>query len=97
MKCVGIDVFLYSANGMPRPPEKLLGYELKIISNRGTKIWPGELPKINLTDVYRCRYRGEGGPLALLGEIEKLGFHWVHIEKLHNINGKDCFSVAQGE
>jgi hypothetical protein len=97
MKCVGLDVFLYSPTGLPQPPGKLAGFELTVISNRGTKVWPGECPKIHLTDVFRCRFRGDGPALTLLAELERAGFQWVHIEKLHEIGGKPMFSLAQGE
>ncbi len=97
MKCVGIDVFVYTDKGLPKVPTTLAGFELKVISNRGTKVWPGDLPKINLTDVYSCRFRGTGSPIELLQAVEKAGFTWVHVEKLHEIDGKEMFAKAQGE
>ena len=96
MNCVGIDVFVHT-QGLPKVPESVAGYKLTVISNRGTKVWPGEMPRIHLTDVFRCRYRGTASPVELLKAIEAAGFNWVHVEKLHEIGGKELFAKAQGE
>jgi hypothetical protein len=102
IKIVGLDVFVRH-EGIPALPAGVdLGpFELKVISNRGTKVWPGNAPKIHLTDVFTCRFvhKGAGAvpALDLLGKLEKLGFEWVHIEKLLEIDGKPGFAVAQGE
>lgn len=96
IKVIGLDVFIRAA-AMPAPfTEQLAGFELVSIANRGTQIWPGATPKIQLTDVHRLRFlhRGSGTPtsLALITELEKRGLEWVHIEKLHEINGAQAFS-----
>ncbi|MBS1983934.1 MAG: hypothetical protein JST16_07155 [Bdellovibrionales bacterium] len=100
-RLVGADVFIRHT-GLPVALAKVevSGFELKIMSNRGTKVWPGTLPNIHLTDVFRCRFMAKSQPidvLSLLGKIEKAGFEWVHVEKLHELNGKPGFSLAQGE
>jgi len=104
VKLLGCDVFVV-CQGIPKLPESVEGLKLLLISNRGTKIWPGPTPDIHLTDVHRCRFVKETSGasvshaevLKLLGGIEKAGFEWVHVEKLLEIGGKAGFAKAQGE
>lgn len=96
IKVIGLDVFIRAAT-MPAPfKDHLAGFELVSIANRGTQVWPGATPKIQLTDVHRLRFMhrgsGEATSLALLTELEKRGLEWVHVEKLHEINGAQAFS-----
>lgn len=102
-KLLGVDVFVNQAS-VPAELAQLKGapFKLKTISNRGTKIWPPPAPSIHLTDVYGCRFMAEGAVtngdvLSLLEAIDAAGYRWVHVEKLHEINGKPGFSAAQGE
>ena len=99
---VGVDIFVHTTSLPTIAAGTDLGsFELKTISNRGTKVWPPPTPPIHMTDVYGCRfmYKGAGHPpvLELLTKLEKMGWNWVHIEKLNEINGKAGYSVAQGE
>jgi hypothetical protein len=55
----GVDVFVRN-DGMPSPPEKVGKLSLHLISNRGTKIYPGPTPEIYLVDHFRLRYRRDG-------------------------------------
>lgn len=78
-------------------------YTLKMISNRGTQVWPetGAIP--TLVDLYRCRFiitdEASWHPDSILGLLEKIGtkFRWMHVEKLENLDGQDVFTKAQGE
>ena len=101
MKMVGLDVFVRTAELPAKLGDiDLAGFELKVISNRGTKVWPAPTPPIHMTDVYCCRFMQKApkaDALELLKAIEQKGFTWVHIEKLHEINGKPGFGLAQGE
>ncbi|HYE76559.1 MAG TPA: isocitrate dehydrogenase [bacterium] len=96
---VGADVFLQH-EGLPAAPELVGPFRLEGISNRGTRIWPGELPDILLVDCHRCRYVAEGvvpdaGVLELLGALEARGFRWVHVEKLHRVDGRAGYSGVE--
>lgn len=78
-------------------------YSLKMISNRGTQVWPHTGASPTCVDCYRCRFiiSDEGGwqrdsVLALLERIGR-GFRWMHVELLQNLDGEDAFSKAQGE
>ena len=76
----GADVFMRH-EGMPTPPVHVGPFELRTISNRGTKIWPGEQPNILLVDEFRCRYVAEAAitrtdVTSLLNDLSGAGFDW---------------------
>ena len=106
--CHGVDVFIESHDGIPKVPEKVDHLELKMISNRGTKVYPGPKPDIWLVDHYRCRYvaRDENGMYLrisdeeifhLLRELYVRNFNWMHIEKLRKFDDEIGYTKAQGE
>lgn len=97
---VGIDIFIQS-NGMPQLPQSIGKLKLSMISNRGTKIYPGILPDILLVDCFRCRWTSSevlsnDDILDFLNNFPK-EYTWVHIEKLHNEGETPMYSKAQGE
>lgn len=105
---IGADVFVEHSDGLPKVPEKVGHLRLKMISNRGTKVYPGEMPDIYLVDHHRCRYysvndQGEelyiidDDILELLRELRRRDIKWMHIEKLQRFDGKEGYSKAQGE
>lgn len=100
-KAVGVDLFVRQAKIPEFRDPSVAGFRLRSISNRGTKIWPAPTPPIHLTDVFGCRFlfEGKGQPdfTGFLTAIEKLGFEWVHVEKLHELGGKPAYSSIQGE
>jgi isocitrate dehydrogenase len=77
--------------------------KLKMISNRGTKVYPDGNVNIDCVDHYRCRFVGRSGEplrfddaLALARRINEA--HEVcHVERLLRIDGADGFTKAQGE
>lgn len=76
---------------------------LKMISNRGTKVFPGET-ETACVDHWRCRFVNRNGHeisdrqiYDLLYQITELKVKWMHIEKLQNFDGKPAFTKAQGE
>ena len=76
---------------------------LKMISNRGTKVYPDGNPNIDCVSHHRCRFVGRDGKsltfadaLALASKINAT--HEVcHIERLLTIDGAPGFTKAQGE
>ncbi len=98
----GMDLFVRSPAGVPKLPERIGKLRLQMISNRGTKVYPGPTPPIVLVDWYRCRYLAEE-PLSETELLEALstltadGVVWMHVEKLHHVNGTALYSRAQGE
>jgi hypothetical protein len=79
-----------------------------MISNRGTKVYPGPKPDIWLVDHYRCRYVAKDENenylrisdeeiFHLLRELYVRSFNWMHIEKLRVFDGEIGYTKAQGE
>lgn len=107
---VGIDVFLQWDEKIPdllgaQLKEIMIGkLRLKIITNRGTKVWPEGHPETFCTDHWRCRFLCEDmtdcsyhGILHLLSRITKAGFEIIKTENLYLFDGKPAFTVAQGQ
>lgn len=98
---VGADVFVEN-RGLPEMPEKIGPFTLRLISNRGTKVWPGPTPDILLVDHFRNRYIADSSVtrndvLGLLQELSAKGKHWCHVELLNQVAGEARYSKAQGE
>jgi isocitrate dehydrogenase len=109
-RVVGIDLFIES--GLLSNPLgddlKILAegtaLDIKMISNRGTQVYPGHYPRIDLIDHYRCRFvqRNKDGDLSdqhISELVTKIGakHRWMHIEKLQEFDGVAAYSKAQGE
>lgn len=109
----GVDVFL-DWDGAGRDPELLgpdlaataraLGWSLKMVTNRGVKVWPEGFPETFCSDHWRCRFHpsdGAGatfeGVLALLGAVHRAGFEVIKTEHLYNFDGLPGYSLGQGE
>ncbi len=81
------------------------GFKLKMISNRGTQVYPSRGASTDCVDHWRCRFLfpGANGDLPveavnhLLGAIQSAGLRWMHLEKLQEFEGKPAFTKAQGE
>ncbi len=107
----GIDVFT-SFDGSPSALGSLLeeaaketAFRLKMISNRGTQVYPATGSQTDCVDHWRCRFMADqcAGELkldeihSLLARIENNGISWMHIEKLNRFDGEDAYTMAQGE
>jgi isocitrate dehydrogenase len=105
---VGVDLFVSWVGGPDALAERLKRIEggpleLKMITNRGVKVWPGGLPETFCTDHWRCRFMNGGGPVAL-GEIAALagraadqGIEFIKTEHLCTFDGEPGFSLGQGQ
>jgi len=109
-RTVGADIFVESALG----PEALgptleaiadgSPLRLKMISNRGTKVYPATGAITDCVDHYRCRFVLRDGTsdladdalLHLVGLIGK-SVRFMHIEKLLETDGAPGYTRAQGE
>jgi isocitrate dehydrogenase len=99
---VGADVFVEHAHGLPPMPEQVGPFTLRLMSNRGTKVWPGPTPDILIIDHHRCRYVADGevtrkDVLHLLSDITARGIVWCQVEMLNKVDGEARYSKAQGE
>ncbi len=109
----GIDVFL-DWSSADRNPDELGGalkaalpeaWGLKMITNRGVKVFPDGLPETFCTDHWRCRFlpSAETGTtdfahvLQLLTALNDAGFDVIKTEHLYTFDGKRGYSLGQGE
>ena len=80
-------------------------FKLKMISNRGTVVYPLTGTQTDVVDQHRCRLMlhtpaldvSQADVAALLAAIEREGLRWMHVEKLQAFEGKPGFTKAQGE
>jgi isocitrate dehydrogenase len=110
---VGVDIFL-DWNEKGRNPQILgdtlnkinaEGLTLKMIANRGVKVYPGGFPGTFCTDHWRCRYvaKKDGETvshnqiLQLLTQIEKSRLDFIKTENLYTFDGERGYSLGQGE
>jgi isocitrate dehydrogenase len=109
---VGIDVFLHWHEG-DRSPDVLgeglegatpEGWKLKMITNRGVKVYPGGLPETFQTDHWRCRFLPADGRkseyrqvLDLLRALGEAGYDVIKTENLYTFDGEAGYSLGQGE
>jgi isocitrate dehydrogenase len=77
---------------------------LKMISNRGTRVYPLTGGATDCVDHWRCRFvLREGAGLlddaVVLALLTKIGVEhrWMHVEKLESHDGAPGYTKAQGE
>jgi isocitrate dehydrogenase len=107
---IGADVFVEA----DLSPEELgssltelvagLPIHLKMISNRGTRVYPPTGAMTDCIDHWRCRFilndiTGTLDDDLLIEVLKRIGsrYRWMHIEKLPEFDGKPGFTRAQGE
>ena len=87
--------------------------KLKMITNRGVKVFPNGLKETYCTDHWRCRFVAQDAnvktkePLylgiefdqviALLSKLHQNDFDVIKTENLYEFNGQRGFSLGQGE
>lgn len=109
-KYVGVDVFFdYSgdANSFGDALSKIEypNFNLKIITNRGVKVYPDGAPETFCTDHWRARFMASTANetithsdiINLLEVLNKAGFDFIKTEQLCTFDGKKGYSLAQGE
>ena len=109
---VGVDVFLDWV-GEDRDPNVLgagleaataEGWKLKMVTNRGVKVYPEGLPETFCTDHWRCRFvpatdgtTDFAAVLELLSGLHDAGFDVIKTEHLYTFDGVRSYSLGQGE
>jgi len=109
-RVVGIDYFiesnLHPSVLGPRIEQAVEGspVRLKMMSNRGTQVYPDKGTNIDCTDQHRARLllretAGDLSDAAIFEVMAKLAAFtkWAHIEKLQEFDGQMSFTKAQGE
>lgn len=112
-RLAGVDVFLDWDEHQRHPgilgarveaAAKGTAFGLKMITNRGVKVYPEGHRETFCTDHWRCRFTpGAGGTVthrditALLNELAAAGFDFVKTEHLYTFDGDPGYSLGQGE
>jgi isocitrate dehydrogenase len=105
----GVDIFAHHAGAVDQLAEKLnrsnsgsLG--LKMISNRGVKVWPMGDNSTLCADHWRCRFMGSGDAAIdaraipqLMNTLFEEGVDVVKTENLYEFDGQAGYSLAQGQ
>ena len=109
----GIDVFIdWDEHG--RDPDVIgqgledaaepVDWRLKMITNRGVKVYPDGLPETFWTDHWRCRFLPTDADvttfdrvLDLLGALHEAGWDIIKTEHLYTFDGRRAYSLGQGE
>jgi isocitrate dehydrogenase len=110
-EAVGLDLFIESAlspHEIGGSVERLIEgtpFTLKMVSSRGTKVYPGAGAITDTVDAFRCRLllteggQGDVADEAVADLLSRISteFRWNHIEKLQTFDGEPGFTKAQGE
>ena len=112
---LGVDVFLDWHEARPQR-RSVLGRQhgeatiacrsgrLKMITNRGVKVFPDGLPETFCTDHWRCRFLAQDGQklkydavVSLLSHLAEEEFDVIKTENLYSFDGERGYSLGQGE
>ncbi len=116
---VGVDVFINWQGADPEQIGESLSQidaykmKLKMITNRGVKVYPNGLPETYCTDHWRCRFVADNAVtdyknlsyepivyeqvIALLSRLNNEGWEVIKTENLYEFDGRRGFSLGQGE
>lgn len=111
MQLDGVDVFVRNSKLSADELGEKLGqiaepeFRLIMITNRGQKVYPGGLPETFCTDHWRCRFQPpkesacttNADIRSLLKRIEQRNIEWIKLENLYLINGKQGYTLGQGQ
>ncbi len=80
------------------------GMSLSMISNRGIMVWPKGFPETYCTDHWRLRYKPSQGTtidhqqiIDQLSAVMAAGYDFIKTENLIRFDGKDAYSLGQGQ
>jgi isocitrate dehydrogenase len=107
---MGVDIFVESERD-PRAISITLqaaaegsAFTLKMISSRGTQVWPETAGHTFMVDHFRARFLfrepPKGDAVAEITDLlQRIGrqHRWMHLEKLLRYDGADAFTKSQGE
>ena len=111
-RIAGVDLFVEWADGEPealaRNLEPVAGddFHLKMITNRGVKVWPNGLPETFTTDHWRCRFMAKAATngavthsdlAALIQRAATSGLGFIKCENLFTFDGEPGYSLGQGQ
>ncbi len=96
MNLHGVDIYIWTPK-TPDVPKEFGPFELKFITNRGTKVYPPPAPDMELMDWPRCRFLSDTEVTDkqiddLVVHLTSLGWKWTATQKLFRKDGVDQFS-----
>ena len=109
--CDGVDVFIHAADVRPDDLAARITavthdswLQLKMITNRGVKVWPDGLPETFCVDHWRARFHSpepghaSGADIVnLLNRLAEAGLDFVKTEGLYRFDGVPGYSLGQGQ
>ncbi len=106
---VGVDIFVNWNEGTPKDLGNVLEkftsgkLALKVITNRGVKVFPEGFPETFCTDHWRCRFLTADGSaiehaqiLDVYSQITAAGYDCIKTENLYTFDGQPGFSAVHG-
>ena len=105
---VGIDVFIYHKGTLQDVLAKIQHIsvgplKLKMVTNRGVRIWPDGQPETVCIEQWRCRFTTEGGhataqheAIGVAQAFDRAGMDVIKTEFLFTFDGKAGYSSAEG-
>ncbi len=106
----GVDLFVHWNGHDANELAKLLnntfndGIQLSMITNRGIKVWPDGFQETFCTDHWRCRFKpkvdvqmSKTAIPALLMAANENGIDVIKTENLYAFDGKQAYSLGQGQ
>ena len=105
---VGVDVYIYHRGELEDFFAKIshinMGHlRLKMITNRGAKVWPNGQPETFCTEQWRCRFEAEErracpqqDVMQILQAFERIQMDVIKAEFLYTLDGKAGYSSADG-
>jgi isocitrate dehydrogenase len=109
-RLVGVDVFVHAVMSPDALAEKIAGaaagpLQLKMITNRGVKVWPQGMPETFCTDHWRCRFMtaADGGSIShrdiveLTRSLVEQDVDFIKTENLCTFDGERGFALGQGQ
>lgn len=106
---IGVDIFVHwngsNPNALAAAIQKDVPlFPLKMITNRGIKVWPDGFKETYCTDHWRCRFQVSDGSsiganevIQLLKQFQTASLEVIKTENLYTFNGKPAFSLGQGQ
>ena len=109
---VGVDIFLDWNEGTAQQLGDAIAalqnspLQLKMMTNRGVKVYPDGVPETFCTDHWRCRFFGQEGSskvidkkviLQQLALLDENGYDTIKTENLYTFDGEAGYSKMQGE
>jgi isocitrate dehydrogenase len=106
-KTVGVDLFVEwhgtaDALAAKLQPVGADGLELKMITNRGVKVWPSGASETLCSDHWRCRFESSSEvPLSSIAALQlrsaEAGIEFIKTEHLCTFEGEAGYSLGQGQ